>query len=377
MRVLFLITSLDTGGAEILLERLMPHLTPWVEPFAVSLRPLGPVGRRMREAGYSVGSCDMAMKYDPRGLLALSRHLRAFRADVVHSHLVHANLLGRLAALTPWTRAEISSIHNERFEHRWEYEALRATDSLTSADVCIGRQIAVVMTRSGVVSPRKVRVIPNGVDADHFHPASMDRVPPWRRWGFADERPVFGFVGRLEPQKDVSNLLAAAAILESRKVDVGFVVIGDGSLRAQLEAEASTREVRGSVKFVGETADMPDAMRSLDALVLPSAWEGLPLALLEAMACGLPVVSTDVGSVGELLGGGAGGVLVPPRDPVAFADGVAGMLGDVERARSMGAHNREIVLAGYSLQANAAELITLYRQVLARPVRAMLTPRRP
>ncbi len=365
MRVLFLITSLDTGGAEIMLERLMPHLVPRVDPFAVSLRPLGPVGLRMRDAGYPVGSCDMAVKYDPRGLLALGRHLRAFRADVVHTHLVHANLLGRLSTLTPWTQAEISSIHTGRFEHRWEYEALKATDCLTSADVCVGREVAVIMSQSGVVSPQKVRVIPNGVDAERFHPVSRDRMRPWRRWGFHDERPVFGCVGRLEPAKDVSNLLAAAAILESRNVAAGFVVVGDGSQRGELEAEASDRGVRGSVKFAGERADVPEVMRSLDALVLPSAWEGLPLALLEAMASGLPVVSTDVGSVRELLGGGAGGVLVPRRDPVALADGVMAMLAHTERAGHMGARNRQTVLAGYSLRANAEALVSLYRQVLS------------
>lgn len=370
-RVLSLITSLSTGGAEILLEGLTPLFERDVDTLTVSLRPLGDVGRRMRDAGHSVASCDMGIKYDPRGLTRLWRLIAGFRPDILHSHLVHANLLGRIVGRAVGVPVQVSSIHNERFDHGWEYRALRATDFLSAVDVCIGRQVAVAMLEAGVAGPRKVRVVPNGVDTSRFHPAPMDREPSWSAWGFAEERWVFGFVGRLEPQKDVPNLLAAARVLQDRGASVGFVVIGDGSSRRALEAEAASLQVETTVHFAGSLEAVPEALRSLDALMLPSAWEGLPLALLEAMSTGLPVVATRVGAVPDLVRDGVGGVLVPPSDPRALAEAVMALVSDPGRARRMGVRNRRVVQERHSLDANANDLLALYQGSLM-PVRGGL-----
>lgn len=363
-RLLSLITSLSTGGAEILLEGLTPLFEREVDTLTVSLRPLGDVGRRMREAGCAVASCEMALKYDPQGPARLWRLIAGFRPDILHSHLVHANLLGRILGKAAGVPVEVSSIHNERFDNRWEYESLRATDHLTTYDVCIGRQVAVAMLEAGVAHSRKLRVVPNGVDASRFHPARPDRVPPWSTWGFSAACAVFGFVGRLEPQKDIHNLLAAARILDGRGVPVGFVVVGDGSSRRALEAESASLGLGAGVRFAGSLDAVPAVLRTLDAFVLPSAWEGLPLAVLEAMASGLPIVSTRVGSVPDLVGDGVGGLLVAPADSRALAEAVSALVSDPRRARRMGLRNRRLVEERHSLEANAATLLALYRGAL-------------
>lgn len=366
-RLLSLITSLSTGGAEVLVESLTPLFELEADTLSVSLRPMGDVGRRMRDAGLQVASCDMGLKYDVRGLARLWRLVARFRPDVIHSHLVHANLLGRLVSTAAGIPAEVSSIHNERFDRRWEYRALRATDPLTSFDVCIGREVAVAMLDAGVVDGRKLRVIPNGVDAGRFRPGRGSRPAAWRAWAFPSDRSVFGFVGRLEPQKDISNLIAAARLLRARGAPVGFVVVGDGSLRRALEVEAVSSGVDDMVRFVGNLEAVPQVLRSLDAFVLPSAWEGLPLAVLEAMATGLPVVATRVGSVSDLVGEGIGGFLVPPRDARALADAVMTLSAQPGTMRRMGRRNRRVVEERHSLEANAWALLALYREALSFP----------
>lgn len=360
-RVFFLITSTSTGGAEILLERLAPLLAAHVDFQVMSLRPVGDVGRRMQEAGYEVASAGMAAKWDVRGLWRVAERVRCFRPHVIHAHLFHADLVARTVGRSVGRCFVVSTVHNERLERPWEHTLMRLTDAFTEVDICIGRRVAEAMIARRAVSAGKVRIIPNGVDVHTFKPRGKNATPPWQTWGFSLPCLIFGFVGRLEPQKDLPNLLAASSLLRAQGVRFGVVIVGGGFLEADIRAQVRSLGLGEYVQMAGKRVDMSHVMASFDAFVLPSSYEGLPLVLLEAMACGLPVVATRVGAVPELLGGRAGGILVDPRDGKALAAGMRELMSNPEEARRMGRRNRAVVRRDYSIEVNAHQLCSLYR----------------
>jgi glycosyltransferase involved in cell wall biosynthesis len=184
-----------------------------------------------------------------------------------------------------------------------------------------------------------IQVIPNGVDCEYFAPASTCRGPddPFRML----------FVGRVVRQKGLSYLLDALGTVKARgTADWQLRIVGDGPMRPHLEAQAAHCDIADLVEFTGwlPFEQIPDEMRSANLFVLPSIIEGMPLVLLQAMACGLPVVATKVSGSVDLVQPGRNGLLVPAKDPALLAEALISLLGDRARCSQMGARSREIAL---------------------------------
>jgi len=214
---------------------------------------------------------------------------------------------------------------------------------LKTADqvVCVSRAVRDALAKDyGADAVADARVIGNGVDAaglarDTEH-AVAARARLRAALGVADDTFAWLFVGRLEPQKGVDVLLAAARRLAAEGTPPTLWIVGEGSTRDALELEARTASPALSVRFVGGVDDPAPWYWAADAFVLPSRWEGLPLALLEAQAAGLPVVATDAGGVAEALSSGTAGRIVPREDPEALAAAMRAVEGDRAAARRMG-----------------------------------------
>ncbi len=237
---------------------------------------------------------------------------------------------------------------------------LAALRRLAAAFVAVSAPIREELVGAGI--PRgRIHRIPNGVDTRRFAPA--DRAERARLRGLLGlpAGPIAVYAGRLAREKGADVLLEAWAAV-ARDAGATLCLLGDGAERAALEAQARKLAPPGSVRFAGAQADVAPWLRAADAFVLPSRTEGLSLALLEAMACGLAVVATDVGATAET-GGPDGAVVVPPERPERLAAALAAVLSDAVRARALGAAARARAVEGFGIEAVAARHLELYREV--------------
>ncbi len=238
---------------------------------------------------------------------------------------------------------------------------LAALARLASAFVAVSAPIRDELIDAGIPD-RRIRRIPNGVDTRRFAPADPAERARLRAMLGLPGGPVAIYSGRLAPEKGPDVLLDAWA--EARRLSVAgtLCLVGEGPDLAALRARAVRLGVAGSVRFPGACTDVAAWLRAADAFVLPSRAEGLSVALIEAMACGLPVVATDVGGTRDAAGEGA--LLVPPERPAEIAEALAAVLAGGERARALGEAGRARAVERYGIERVAARHLELYAEVL-------------
>jgi len=369
VRILLLSTSMGMGGADQqLLSAAIGLRDRGHEVRIVSLTPLGEMGARARAAGLSTESLGMQRGIaDPRGLTRLVRLVRAWRPAVLHSHMLHANLMARAVRLFAPVPAVVSTIHNIYEGGRLRMLGYRLTNGLVDHVTIISQAAADRFVREGIVPASLLEVVPNGVDTDRYR-----SVPPGARerlrqsLGLGAEFAWLA-VGRFEAAKDYPNMLRAFARVREEQRGAVLVLVGRGSLQAETEALAATLGLEGRVRFVGTREDVPEFMTVGDGYVMSSAWEGMPMVLLEAAAAGLPIVATRVGGNQEVIRDGATGFLVPPGDDGALGAAMLRLMAlpETER-RAMGARGRDHVRQHYGLGRVVDRYEAVYREVLRR-----------
>jgi glycosyltransferase involved in cell wall biosynthesis len=369
MKILFVSTSMGMGGADKLLltaaDTMRAH---GHEVRIVSMTPLGPMGFEARALGLPTESLEMRRGVpDPRGLLQLARMVRSWRPDVVHSHMVHANLMARMLRLMVRVPVLVSTIHNIYEGGGLLMAGYRLSNGLVDHMTIVSDAAADRFVSEGIVPRDLLTVVPNGVDIDRFRSLPSNTRETMRAsLGIGDEF-VWLAVGRFEIAKDYPNMLDAFARISERYPEAKLLLVGRGSLQQDTEALVRARGLDKRVRFLGVRHDIPEVMSSADGYIMSSAWEGMPMVLLEAGAAALPIVATRVGGNQEVVGDGETGYLAPPRDPAALASAMQRLmsLSDAQR-RSMGARGREHVRIHYGLQRVADQWETLYRELLVR-----------
>lgn len=361
------------GGMRGHLLSLLKHtdmelFEPWVTgPPGEMLAEVEDLGLKVLSLPLS-GTVDLV--YDPWVVLQLARFLRAKRFDILHAHGSKAGLVGRLAALIAGLPVVFFTAHNSIFYAEWP-EFKKAAYALAEKGLArrTHRVIAVsealrgeLIEREGL-KPEQVVAVHNGIDISEFHiaePRESVRV----RLGLPIDRPVVGAVARLVPQKGLRYLIEAAALMQTGERPL-FVVVGDGPLRAELEAFAAKSGAGGDFVFTGSRNDVPMFLKAFDLLAFPSITEALGVTILEAMAASLPVVATAVGGIPEVVVHGETGILVPPRNAAALAEGIKKILAAPERAVSFGRAGHKRVCALFTVEKMAGRVMELYREALA------------
>lgn len=328
-KIVFLITSLEYGGAQTQLIPLALELKNlgW-EILVVSMRTPEAFVEDLNQADIAVASLDMPKGIpDPRAILKLARILRDFEPQVLNSHMFHANLLARVTRLLVKIPVLISTAHNvnekssaqeQLYKASWFEIAYRLTDPLSNLTTTICQAGVDRYVHVKAVPQKKILFIPNSVDTRRFYPDKTKRDSIRASVGI-EHQFCWLAIGRLELQKDYPTMLSAFSILVKQNPDTQLLICGTGSLHDELEELVSTFQLEHKVKFLGVRKDIPQLMNSVDGYVMSSAWEGMPVVLLEASATGLPIVSTDVGGNSEVVINGQNGFLAPPHDDRALA----------------------------------------------------------
>ena len=367
-RVVFISTSLAYGGAETQLVHLATKLKArgW-EVRVISLMPPRAYVEELERVGIPVFSLGIRRKLlNPQSVLQLTWLIRKWQPHIVHSFMVHANLLARVVRLLAPVPVLICSARNLN-EGGWLRELLyRFTDPLCDLTTQVSQEGLKRYVRIGVVPAHKIRYIPNGVDIEHFRldPKVRRRLREELR---LDTAFVWLAVGRFAPSKDYPNMLQAFAIVLNKRPEAVLLISGDGPLRPSVEKLAEELHISAHIKFLGIRRDIPNLMNAADAYVMSSVWEGMPNVLLEAHACGLPVVATNVSGNREVVLDGLTGFLVPPKDPEALAQAMLRLMDlPKEERQRMGKIARQHIEANFNLDRVVDRWETLYQELLAQ-----------
>jgi glycosyltransferase involved in cell wall biosynthesis len=364
MRIVYVLTSLGIGGAERQALAVADRMAG--RGHTVALLVLRPHIPEQWPTTHTI--VHLNIRKTPLSLLAgiaqARRFLGEFRPDLLHSHSFHANMTARLLRLLIPSAKVVSSVHNV-YEGGWgRMMAYRLTDWLACRTIAVSQAAGERFVRLKAVAQRKCEVVTNGIDTAEFAPDAARRERMRTEMGAGADF-IWIAAGRVVPAKDYPNLLRAFAQLRQSRTDARLWIAGEGSgpefdsiVRLQTE-----HGLGDAVRWLGLRRDMPALLDAADGFVLSSAWEGMPLAVAEAMAMRKTVVATDVGGVRELVGDT--GAIVPPRDPQALAQS---MLGGMERSeedrQDMGRAARARIEANFNIEEKADEWEALYRRLV-------------
>ncbi len=375
-RVLHLTQPVDGGVARVVTDLVRAQLADGLDVVAVC--PDSALSGRLRSLGAHVRHWRATRA--PGASLArevrqLARLIDEVRPDLVHAHSAKAGLAGRLAV-----RGRIPTVFQP---HAWSFEAVgggtaalalrweRWAARWAARVVCVSEAERATGVHAGITG--RWTVVPNGIDPDRFRPAPAGPVRAGLAplAGPAAKAPLAVCVGRLCRQKGQDVLLRAWDAVLRRVPDARLVLVGDGPDRDRLRAAAPE-----SVLFAGAVADASPWYQAADLVVLPSRWEGMALAPLEAMACGRPVVVTDVDGARESLPPSfAASCVVPPEDPRALAEAVGGLLLDPALRASLGDRGRRHVLSLHDVRHTARAVADVYHDLLGtRPATTRTRP---
>lgn len=364
-RVLWLIKGLGPGGAERLLEALATacdHEAFEVE-VAYLLRWKSHLVAGLEASGLRVTCLDCRSELDLRWAARLRRLLRERHFDVLHVHSPYVASVARIVACTLPRSARpriVSTEHNEWTRFSWPTRLANAlTGALDAARVAVSEDV-----RRSMWSPLRDRTetLVHGIRIERIRELRAERDAVRTALGVAGDTVLVGTIANYTRQKDYPNLLEATKLLVERGPSVRILAIGQGPLEREILALRHELDLDGSVIMPGYRADAVRLLAGCDVFVLASAWEGLPVAVMEALGLGLPIVATAVGGVPSAITDGAEARLVPPRRPDLLADAISEVAGDPELRAAMAAAAEQRA-DDFDVGRAARRLEDLYRDV--------------
>jgi glycosyltransferase involved in cell wall biosynthesis len=315
----------------------------------------GAIGDQLRGAGVTVHSLGMARgRPDPRGIARLAAVFRAMRPDVVHSHMVHANLMARAARLVASVPLLVCSAHSIDEEGWWREVGYRLTDPLCDVTTNVSRAATERYRRLRLAAPSRLECVPNGIVVERYAAVPDLRHQTRVSLGVADGDMVWLAVGRMDPPKDPVTLVRAFAKHAAHDVHARLILAGSGTLEGATRDAIAELHMHDRARMLGARDDIPALLGAADAFVLSSRWEGLPMVVLEAGAARLPIVATAVPGTVELVQDGVTGVLAEPGDVESLAAALArvaamtedqwGKMGRAAAAQAQAAYDMDQVL---------------------------------
>jgi glycosyltransferase involved in cell wall biosynthesis len=374
IRILYLITGTNVGGTERTLFEICRRLDGRRHaPTVVSLKKEGPLAAAIREQGTEVLSLGMREEADwlsslefGFGLLRLPRLLKGRTFDILHSFLYRANIFGRIAAARCGIGKVVNSVRVTSEEEsllmrRLDVMTLRRADGFCALSPLLARDL-----RDRLAIPReKITVIPNAVDTAAADSAlRLGRQEARASLGLSPADMVFLSLSRLHPQKGLFTLLEAFRPVALTHPRGRLLVAGEGPEREALEERARELGIGPQVTFPGPVSSPWPLLAAADVFVLPSLYEGMPNALLEAMAASLPVVATSVGAVTEMVDDGEEGIVVPPGDGQALAEALDKLSWSADLRHTMGGRGRRRVEESFRPEVMMEKLGSLYERIL-------------
>lgn len=364
INVLHLINEIEPAGAETLLLNTVRHFDK--EKFSLTIAYfLGPgtLAQEMRDAGAEVVDFSREGKVDPLFLPKLISFVWEKEINIIHTHLNQAALIGRFVAMLLGIRPILSTRHYA-YDHKEKGLVRRLgrwSAPVDSLILAVSEPVRDYMVFKEGCSPKRIEILCNAVDVTLFTRGSLQNMP------FQNNRaPVIGAVGRLHPSKGYATFLQAARAVLAEIPASRFKIVGEGELLESLKDQAERLGIYEAVEFLGrrQPAEIPDILAGFDIFVQASNWEAFGIAIVEAMACGLPVVATRVEGVVDIIEEGVDGFLVPPEDPKVLADRILQLLRDPHLRARIGVKARRKVEANFDIREMTDRMARIYQELL-------------
>jgi glycosyltransferase involved in cell wall biosynthesis len=364
INVLHLINEIEPAGAETLLLNTVKHFDK--EKFGLTIGYfLGPgtLAPEMREAGAEVVDFSREGKVDPLFLPKLISFVWEKEINIIHTHLNQAALIGRFVAMLLGIRPILSTRHYA-YDHKEKgmvRRLARLSASIDSLILAVSKPVRDYVVFREACRPERVEVLHNAIDIRLFkmrHSGDAAIENP--------KTPIIGSVGRLHPQKGYDTLLEGAKRVLKERPTSRFKIVGAGELLKPLRRKAEQLGISEAVEFMGQRspAEIPDILAGFDIFAQASNWEAFGIAIVEAMASGLPVVATRVEGVVDIIEEGVDGFLVPPKDPEALAVRILQLLGDPDLRTKIGVKARRKVEANFDIREMTDRMARIYQELL-------------
>jgi glycosyltransferase involved in cell wall biosynthesis len=331
------------------------------------LEPNSPIAAMAAEKTFPVTLLSMRRSRYPRAIFAMRSLLRRYRPDILQLNSSRDSWIGSIAARLVNARPRVLRIRhisaplNSTLTTQWLYRRLIDMVVVTGGE----------LTRRGLVerdglAADRVAAFPIGLDVDYFRPAPPDSDLR-KELGLPDGQLLVGLISYLRTYKGHEYFIEAAGLIGAVRTDVTFIIVGEGPEESTLRGLIERKGLTSQIRMLGYRSDLLNVFRSLDVFAIPSV-EGdtIPQVLMQALAMGLPVVSTTVGSIPDVVLEGATGFVVPPRDAVALAERIEVLLNDRELRRRMGINGRVLVERSYSIDRMLDRMETVYRRLLGK-----------
>jgi glycosyltransferase involved in cell wall biosynthesis len=362
IRVDWLITGLNTiGGAEVFTTQLALHMSSnGIQLRVITLRTGGDLITFLRNNGIPVIEIGLNHKYNPLPLLRLYNLWRKDPPCIIHTHLYHAGVIGRLIARLANIHHVIVHQHGTE-NNRSAFRSMidRFTSIMVDRYVVPSNAVGDMLTRREHIAQSKIHLINYGINIDNPILSA-----PILNWPAPADLPIIGCVSRLVREKSHPVLLRALQLLRKQGIPFHAIMIGDGPERNNLEDLSRHYDLTGCVSWVGTQRNISSWLSRFDIFVLPSAWEGLPISILEAMAAKLPVVATAVGGTSEAVLTDQTGILVPPGDPERLFHGIYRLILDASLRAKMGQAGYLRVTEHFSINQTINNVLELYTELI-------------
>ena len=371
IKILYLITGLKTGGAEIVLYNLVKNINKKkIETVVVSIIPIAEIGKKIQNSGIRVLSLNAKFKYNPFIFFKLISILKKEKPQILHSFLFHSILLGRIVGRICKVPIIISSIHSEYIGGFLRNRLLQITDSLDDVVTIVSQKASETMLKSKTASANKLLVIYNGIDLNKFiFQDKKTREEIRKELNLKKDDKVLISIGRLFKAKGYPYLIEAIKILKSKYPDIKLLIIGEGEEKNKLETQTRELNLEKNKYFLGRKENVSNCLNASDIFILASLWEGFGLAIVEAMACGLPVITTNVGGIPEIIQDKISGLLVDPKDSEILAQKIDYLLNlDADSRERLILKGRKIVEQKFSLEKMITKYEELYYKLLKQKI---------
>lgn len=376
LTVLQIVDGFRMGGAENKLWELIENLDPSrYRSLVANVGPAGPLEKRFYDLGVPIFQCQRHSRFDPRPVFQLRRIMTEQQVDIVQNTLFWADVVGATAAklarvpvVLSWETVthEGNPYHNKLQRRAGYHWAMQWTDKV----VAVSHEIKQSLIKNRGLEADKIQVIHYGVDLQKFNARGLYQEKR-KALGFGADTLVIGVVARLEKVKGHRYFVEAFKNLVQKHTKLQAIFVGDGSCREELTAQIRNYRLQERIHFLGVRKDIPELLNAIDLFVLPSiAGEGLPNVVLEAMACGKPVIATRVGGTPEAVRHQENGYLAEPADVASLQLALGKALSDPQRLRQMGQRSREIAEQAFSLQKQISSFEKLYQQLYREKVGA-------
>jgi len=363
-RVLYLSHAFAVGGAEEMVLNLVRHLPPAYAPVVACIHEAGPIGLEIERTGvpFRVLGLTPGLRR-PFDILRLRNFLYECQPDIVHTFLLTGSLYGRFAAMMARVPVVIGTEVNV-YERKRPLHALAERWLMRDTDAVVASAESVrdFYVQQVTADPSKVEVIYNAVDWAQLQ-TSISREEMRASVDVPAEVPVLAIIARLTEQKGHRILLDA--LVRPDLAQAHLIVVGDGPLRDTLQKQCSDLGLSSRIRFLGARRDLGNILAAADVFVMPSFWEGLPLAMVLAMGAGLPVVATRVAGIPEVVKDGVSGLLVPPGDSAELGAALSRVVNDETTRGRLGQAARAAVRPRFGIDRYVQSVTALYDRLMA------------